>query len=206
MVGLIDYGMGNLQSVINAGAFLGVEIRQISHAAEIATASRIILPGVGSFKQGMSNLHQQKMVDPIRQKVEAGTPLLGICLGMQLLVETGSEGGDTTGLALLDGHVRKMDDSRVRLPHVGWNNISVVGQSELLNGTLAESIDGADFYFVHSYFVSTTTREQVLAEADYPDAFPAIIGERNVLGVQFHPEKSHKAGLQILSAFLSSKC
>ena len=203
-VAIVDYGMGNLGSVRRALAELGVDSVIAGHPEQLATADRLILPGVGSFSDGMAQLAQGGWSDEIRrQTLEVGKPLLGICLGMQLLASSSTEGGETPGLDLIPGEVNRLDalGCTLRIPHVGWNAITRAGDDELFSGIP----DGTDFYFVHSFAFRPASSEHLLADTDYGIQVVAAIGANNVLGTQFHPEKSSKAGFRLLRNFLERK-
>lgn len=201
---IVDYGLGNLGSVRRALAELGVEAAIAERPEQLAAAERIILPGVGSFADGMAYLNERGWSDEIRrQALEAGKPLLGICLGMQLLASVGSEGsngGNTPGLGLIPGAVVRLDTlgCALRIPHVGWNAIALHGEPALFAGIPP----GTDFYFVHSFALRPACPEAILASTGYGVPVVAAIGDGCVFGTQFHPEKSSKAGLRLLKNFL----
>ena len=198
-VGLVDYGMGNLQSVRNACEYLGYPVQQTSTPEGLESVQRLILPGVGAFAQGMKNLRASGLEPALKKAVlEDKKPLLGICLGMQLLADRGVEGGDTEGLGLIPGVVKRLDDREVRLPHIGWNDIRVNNPTPVLTQDLQ-----ADYYFVHSYYFDAQNSGDVIAVTDYGITFPCAVGRGKTLGVQFHPEKSHRFGLELLKKFLS---
>lgn len=201
-VAIIDYGINNINSVRNAFEAVGAEV-QIAHDPEsLGACDRIVLPGVGSFPEGMTRLRKAGLDDAIREKSRAGIPILGLCLGMQLLAKTGEEFGDTDGLNLIDGRVVKLNvsESRLRLPHVGWNDVRFRADSRL-SGELGDS---ATFYFIHSYSYQDANATYVTGVCDYGGPVVALIEKDNIFGAQFHPEKSQKAGLRLLSNFL--KC
>lgn len=206
-VAIVDYGMGNLASVRRALTELGATAVIAADPARLAAVDRIVLPGVGSFADGMAQLQSGGWVDAIQRQVhEQGKPLLGICLGMQMLAQRGSEGGDTPGLGLIPGEVRHLGElgCTLRVPHVGWNSISR-SSSTPAPALLAGLADGTDFYFVHSYVFKPTHATHLLAEAEYGLPLAAVVGSGHVLGTQFHPEKSSKAGFRLLQNFLSFK-
>jgi glutamine amidotransferase len=200
MLAVIDYGAGNLRSVLHALHHLGVEnIRIVQEPDGLRGADRIILPGVGAFGAGMRKLHEQSLVEPIRAAVAEGIPYLGICLGMQFLFERSDEMGNHEGLGLLPGYVTRFpprDDLKV--PHMGWNQLQIRRPLSLLEGLDAESYA----YFVHSYYCVPADETDVVITVDYGLPFTAGVQRDNVYGVQFHPEKSQRTGLQILSNFM----
>lgn len=200
-VGIVDYQAGNLRNVQKAVERLNHAV-EIAHRGEsLANADAIILPGVGAFGHGMENLARAGFVETLRREVlEKGKPLLGICLGMHLLGTRGFEGGDIPGLGLLPMSVPRFDLSKcsVRLPHNGWNNVTIEPQSILFNGVP----QGADFYFVHSYHVACEDESMVSARCDYGYPFAAALEHENVFATQFHPEKSQRHGLRLLENFL----
>ena len=210
MIGLIDYGISNLRSVQKAFAHLGVDVTLVDTPDQLAQAERLILPGVGAFRAGMAGLQSRGLIEPIKQAVAAGKPLIGICLGMQLLFESSDELGDTVGLGLLPGHVTKikMQDAShalrithhaLKIPHMGWNQLDLVKEHPLVNGV--ES--GAYAYFVHSYAVYPEQTDIVIATTEYGGPFASIVGRGNICGLQFHPEKSQAVGLRLLENFLT---
>ncbi len=211
MIALVDYGISNLRSVQKAFEHLGTAVTLVDTPAGLAQADRLILPGVGAFPAGMRGLRERGLIEPIRQAARDGKPLLGICLGMQLLFESSDELGETAGLGLLPGRVTKIRDARstgqkafhlshsaLKIPHVGWNQFEVVRQHPLLR----DLVSGSHAYFVHSYAVYPAQRDIVLAMTDYGGPFASIVGRGNVCGLQFHPEKSQAVGLRLLSNFL----
>ena len=200
-VAVIDYGMGNLGSVRRALTELGADAFIAGQPDQLAAAERIILPGVGSFSDAMSSLNNRGWSDQIRhQALVSGKPLLGICLGMQLLASSGSEGGNTLGLGLIPGATVHLDTlgCTLRIPHVGWNAITPCGEPALFAGIPA----GTDFYFVHSYTLRPDNSSHALATADYGIQVIAAVGSGNIFGTQFHPEKSSRAGFRLLKNFL----
>lgn len=203
-VAIIDYGMGNLGSVRRALDELGASSVIVSKPEEARNADKLILPGVGGFAEGMSSLRESGWKDAIQEQVlNNGKMLLGICLGMQLLATHGEEGlsdGHSEGLGLIPGEVIRLDKagSGLRIPHVGWNSIEVSPGARLFDGIPP----GTDFYFVHSYVVQPDCAADVMATCDYGTRFAASIGNGAVVGTQFHPEKSSRAGFQVLQNFL----
>ena len=197
-IGIIDYGVGNLTSVKNALDFISVEVKVCTKCDELDNIHGIILPGVGSFPAGMQNLESLGIIPAIIDKVKSGLPLLGICLGMQLLATSGDEFSLTEGLGLIPGRVKKLDDQNgnLRIPHIGWNEV-VFDECSLAKGLDKEE----DFYFVHSYGFSNSDEDYVKGVSQYGDKVVAIVEKDNIFGTQFHPEKSQKAGLEMLRNF-----
>lgn len=196
-VSLIDYGLGNLGSVSNMLKRVEAESRRVTTADEIAASERVLLPGIGAFDTAMNLLHEQGLVEPLREFAASGRPFLGICLGMQLLLDS-SEEGVRRGLGLISGHsARFPGDTGLRVPHMGWNHVVPEYEDPLVAGLSADS----RFYFVHSYRVIPDCEEDVLATTDYGDPFASMIRSGNVMGAQYHPEKSHAFGMRVLSNF-----
>lgn len=200
MLAVIDYGAGNLRSVLHALNHLGAEsIRLVRTPHDLRGAERIILPGVGAFGAGMQKLREQTLINPIRDAVLSGTPYLGICLGMQFLFERSEEMGQHQGLGLLPGTVvRFPDDHPLKVPHMGWNQIRPTRETALLTGIRPD----AYAYFVHSYYCRPADEADTLLTADYGFTFTAAVQHNNIYGVQFHPEKSQQTGLTLLRNFL----
>lgn len=200
-VALIDYGAGNVRSVHKALEAVGAEVRIVRDGAEMAGAEKIVLPGVGAFGDCMDALRRARLVEALRRAVAEGVPLLGICVGMQVLFEEGEEMGRHEGLGLLPGRVVRFPDALrvqgLKVPHTGWNQVWRTREDPLL-----ESVpDGAWVYFNHSYFPETDF-SCALAVTEYGVRFPSVVGRGRVYGIQFHPEKSQRVGLQILRNFL----
>ncbi len=201
MIGIIDYGMGNLRSVEKAFEAVGHAARIIRTPQAIADSDKLVLPGVGAFGRAMENLSQMNLLEPLRKALADGKPLLGICLGLQLLFQKSEEHGLHEGLGVLAGRVRKLPQE-VKVPHIGWNQVSVTRDDPLLQGIP----DNAFFYFVQSYFVEPQDQKTVIGTTDYGVTFAAIVGWKTVYGVQFHPEKSQDAGLKLLKNFGDLRC
>ncbi len=198
MIGVVDYGMGNLFSVSKALERLGADYFISANKKDLLQADGLILPGVGSFRDAMERLP----VETIKEFVVTGKPLLGICLGMQLLFEQSEENGPTKGLGLLPGSVRRFpgrttEGETYKVPHMGWNRLEFVNESPLLKNVEEDYV-----YFVHSYFADATNSDVLLAKADYHEQVSAVVGKDNVMGMQFHPEKSSKLGMALLDNFL----
>jgi imidazole glycerol-phosphate synthase subunit HisH len=198
MIGIVDYGMGNLFSVSKALERLGADYFISGDKEELLGADGLLVPGVGSFRDAMERLQ----VDTIKEFAASGKPLLGICLGMQLLFEDSDENGLTKGLGLLPGKVRRFPGKTevgetYKVPHMGWNKLEFVQSSPLLEGLEEDFV-----YFVHSYYVSAVESEVLMAKADYHEEVSAVVGRGNIYGMQFHPEKSSKLGMALLNNFL----
>lgn len=198
MICLIDYGMGNLFSVEKALVAAGAPVKITSSQEDIASADAIVLPGVGHFAEGMKNLSSLVLDNSVKNFIRAGKPFLGICLGMQLLMETSEEAPGQDGLGIFKGAVIKFPKSNLKVPHMGWNNLRI----SRANPFLKDVKDNAYFYFVHSFYVSPTDSNLVLGETEYGLNFASAIGRDNIFATQFHPEKSQKVGLQILKNFV----
>jgi imidazole glycerol-phosphate synthase subunit HisH len=198
-VGIIDYGVGNLRSVEKAFAATGCTAVVSSDEKVLRRAERLVLPGVGAFAACMKALTERGFDELVRERVAQGTPVLGVCVGMQMLFEESEEFGTTPGLRLLSGCVRRFAGDMI-VPQVGWNQIRQRVTHPLFEGI----VDGAFFYFVHSYYCEPAEREVVLSETDYGAAYPSVVAHGNLCGVQFHPEKSQEVGLKLLSNFARS--
>lgn len=196
-VALVDYGAGNIRNVEKAFAAIGVATQRTAEPAGVERAGVVVLPGVGAFGDMMAALHARGLVEPLRAVVREGRPLLGICVGLQVLFEVGEEMGQHEGLGIFPGRVRRFEVAPLKVPHVGWNQIHPVQPHPVL-----ASLDpGAFAYFVHSYYVEPADPSLVLATSEYGIEFPAICGRDSVVGIQFHPEKSQRTGLSLLAAF-----
>jgi len=197
-VGVIDYGRGNIHSVIKALQHLGSDPQPVSDPDRLAAYPALVLPGVGSFADAMTSLRQRGLVGAIQAYPPSGRPLLGICLGLQLLLERGTEGKETPGLGLLRGEVRRLEAGDRKVPHTGWNEVRFAHSSPLTQGLG----DAAYFYFVHSFAAFPIQAADWLGSTTYGERFASVAGSGNVLGTQFHPEKSGRHGLTILRNFL----
>ena len=201
MIAVVTYGVGNVGSIFSMLRKIGVSSIAASTPDEIEAAERIILPGVGSFDHGMKMLAQRGLIDPLRRRAVKGTPILGICLGMQLL-GMGSEEGSLPGLGIINAHCVKFSAERpgaLKVPHMGWNDVRVTRPHPLFAGMEEEP----SFYFLHSYYLTCRRTEDVLAEAVYGGPFTCAVSVGNIFGAQFHPEKSHRNGIQLLKNFAS---
>ncbi|MCB0317354.1 MAG: imidazole glycerol phosphate synthase subunit HisH [Bdellovibrionales bacterium] len=207
LVGVIDCGISNITSVLNALKYLDIPNTLIKNSKDFDSCSHLILPGVGSYHAGMKSLNDKCFIEIILQKTEAGIPLLGICLGMQLLGENGEEFGPTKGLGLIPGSINKMKPktAEARIPHVGWNAVKQTQNSFLWHAIENETT----FYFVHSYAFEDTPKEFVVGTCDHGGEVICAVQNtssgKRVYGAQFHPEKSQKHGLQLLRNFFE-KC
>lgn len=199
-VTVIDYGMGNLRSVRNAFEALGADVN-VSEDPKVAfAAERIVLPGVGAFGDGMDNLRRRGWIDFLEREVrENGRPFLGLCLGMQLLATTGTEHGTHAGLGWVTGTVERIESDKVRVPHVGWNDVEFTKE----NGLYAGLSSPEAFYFVHSYTFCPQDPDVVSGVCHHGGEFAASVEFDNIFATQYHPEKSHKIGLAVLQNFLS---
>tara|TARA_B110001452_G_C15180345_1_gene410008 strand:- start:88 stop:696 length:609 start_codon:yes stop_codon:yes gene_type:complete len=199
MITIVDYGLGNLGSVLNMLKRIGVEGEIKSDLKSIENASKLILPGVGAFDAAMKKLNESNLTSVLKIKaLEEKTPIMGICLGMQILMNS-SEEGSKAGLGLIDGEVKKFsyDDSQLKIPHMGWNYVYMSrNDAPLING-LGES----KFYFVHSYYVKVKDKTNSLLTTNYGIEFDSGVMKDNIYGFQFHPEKSHKFGMKLFENF-----
>ncbi len=198
MITIVDYQMGNLRSVQKGIESIGGEARISSDPAEIASAEKLILPGVGAFGDAMAEIRRRDLAAPIRDFVDSGRPFFGICLGLQLLFERGFEHGEHEGLGILAGEVVKFElPGTFKVPHMGWNTISKKSNAPILG----ETPEGTHFYFVHSYYVKPSDDSVVALKCDYGGDFCAMVWRDNLFATQFHPEKSQTEGLKLLKAF-----
>ena len=195
---ILNYGSGNVKSVYNAFNHIGMDVNVSNDAKIIKDSTHLVLPGVGAFRASVKKIFNSLPMELIEEEVfQKNKPFLGICVGMQVLTEFGLEFGITKGFGWLEGHVRKMISEAEVLPHVGWNQLNFTGDNELLKGISQESY----FYFVHSYILSNINSDELIATSQYSEIFPAVVQKQNIFGVQFHPEKSQKSGLKLLSNF-----
>jgi imidazole glycerol-phosphate synthase subunit HisH len=196
---MIDYGAGNIRSAFKAFTHLGAQIELTSDPEVVRRADKLVLPGVGAFGSGMAALRQRGLEEPTKQAVAQGVPLLGICVGMQFLFDTSDEMGLHDGLGLIAGKVTRFAPApNHKVPHMGWNQLHHEETHPLLRGVPT----GAYCYFVHSYYCVPHRPTAVVATTDYGHDFCAIVGQGQVYGLQFHPEKSHEIGLQILQNYI----
>jgi len=195
-VAIIDYGVGNLRSVEKAFAAMGCDAVVSSDERELRSADRLVLPGVGAFGACMKALSERGFDQLVHEKAREGTPLLGVCVGMQLLFDESEEFGSTAGLGLLRGRVRRFKNDLV-VPHVGWNRIHQKRPHPIFAGVA----DGVFCYFVHSFYCEPEDETVVAGETEYGGQYASVVSQRNVSGVQFHPEKSQEVGLRMLKNF-----
>ncbi len=198
MIAVIDSGVANLRSVMNTLKYLGATARIAHTPDELEGATRIILPGVGAFAAGMAQVRSRGFVQPLRECARQGIPILGICLGMQMLFTRSEEMGEHEGLDLLPGTIVRFPVDGPKVPHIGWNQLQQHGHPPLLKGIPA----GGYAYFVHSYYAQVDSPDMILADTCYGIDFPAVVGRGNVFGAQFHPEKSQHTGLKLLTNFM----
>ena len=195
MIAIIDYGAGNLHSVKNALDYLGAEAVITGDKDAILSADKVILPGVGAFGEAMASLRENGLCDVIKTVIKNGTPFLGICLGLQLLFEESEESPGVSGLGVFRGKVVKIPDCGLKIPHMGWNDITVTKESRILSGN-------PFVYFVHSYYLTTPDTDIVSAYTEYGQRLDIAVERGNVFATQFHPEKSGEAGMAILKRFI----
>lgn len=200
LVGIIDYGLGNLRSVAAACIKLGYTPKISNSMGDIKRADKLILPGVGAFHDGMKNLKELKIVEPLKEAVRGGKPILGICLGFQLMAKESFEFGHHEGLGWIDASVHKIEpgDKNLPVPHVGWNDLMQTKQNILFEGIPCDAL----FYYVHSFHVVCEDKNDIIGECDYGMRLVAAIQHGNIYGTQFHPEKSQYYGLALLKNFI----
>lgn len=197
-IGIVDYGMGNLRSVINAMKEIGFPAELFTDPALVSGYDRIILPGVGAFQEAMENLSATGMVAALNDHVTTGKPLLGICLGMQLICRESSEDGKHKGLGWIDAAVTHFPRTEgLKVPHMGWNAVEINHE----HAVISDVQSGADVYFVHSYYVDCADKADEIGSTEHGIRFASVIARDNVIGMQFHPEKSQHVGMQLLSNF-----
>jgi len=201
MIAIIDYGVGNLASVNKAFSYIGYDSKITSEHREILAADRVVLPGVGAFANAIDCLEKTDMISVINQVAAKGTPLLGICLGMQLMFDYSTEGGEKIkGLGLLKGGITQFPlDMGLKVPHMGWNSLHIKQN----NGIFKDILENSYVYFVHSYYLTAENTSDIAATCQYGIEFDAAVCEGNIMGTQFHPEKSGDVGLNILRNFAS---
>jgi glutamine amidotransferase len=198
MIAIVDYQMGNLRSVQKGFEKVGHEAIVTDDAEQILAAEKVVLPGVGAFEDAMLALRRRELPSVLREVVDSGKPFLGICLGMQLLLDVSYEDGQHEGLGIVPGEVVRFESrDGMKVPHMGWNQLAVRQRPPIFEGIE----DGSYFYFVHSYYVAPRSAEVIAAETSYGDAFCSVLWRGNVYATQFHPEKSQRDGLRVLKNF-----
>lgn len=196
-IAVVDYGMGNRRSVEKAFEHIGASVTISSDHQRLRAAAGLVLPGVGAFPRGIANLRELGLDELLRERLEQGTPVLGICLGMQLAFEGSTEQGGAAGLGLIAGEVRRLEHGTLKLPHIGWSEVSFSSKSSITEG-LPER---CAYYHVHSFAAAPSDPDDVLGTAVYGAPFASVVARGDFYGVQFHPEKSSAAGLQLLASF-----
>lgn len=203
MIGVVSYGLGNVRAILAAYASAGVDAYAAVGPDDLFRASKLVLPGVGSFDHALARLEGRGFIESLRQRVERDhVPIFGICLGMQIMASSSDE-GTRPGLGWIEGHVRSLrsicDANELTVPHMGWNRVISSAPDPLFAG-----LDAGRFYFLHSYFMDCRNRSDIIAEVDYGSTFACAVRKDNVCGVQFHPEKSHQFGVTLLNNFAES--
>lgn len=196
MIAIIDYGMGNLRSVEKGFHKVGIDARVVADPRKIDDAAGIVLPGVGAFRDCMSNLERLSLVEAVLRSIGKGKPFLGICLGLQVLFTESEEFGPCKGLDVLPGRVVRFRGS-LKVPHMGWNTVKILKRAPIFDGIA----DGAFFYFVHSYYVIPESHDVIAAATDYGCTFTSMVWKEQIFATQFHPEKSQQVGLRVLHNF-----
>ncbi len=202
MITVIDYGMGNLRSVVKAIELYTDKVQVSSDPDSVNKSDALIMPGDGAFAMAMDNLREMGWIDPLKKFIAEGGYFFGICLGYQLLFSSSEEFGSSTGLDVIPGKVVRFSETSLKVPHMGWNSVNFTGSSQFLEGVP----EGSYFYFIHSYHPVADDSSWVLGETTYGDTFPCIVGKGNCIATQFHPEKSHHYGLKIVENFVRAVC
>jgi imidazole glycerol-phosphate synthase subunit HisH len=198
MLTIVDYGMGNLRSVQKAFQKLGVDAEVSQSPVEIGRAEKLVLPGVGAFRDAIHELKTKDMVAPVKDHIAAGKPFLGICLGLQLLFDVSYEDGEWEGLGIIPGEVVRLQDMPgLKIPHMGWNSLQMASHPPVFE----DIPEGSHFYFVHSYHVAPREESIIAARTTHGQSFVSVIAQDNLFATQFHPEKSQRLGLKLLSNF-----
>lgn len=201
MIGVVNIGLSNTSSLCYALKHLNYTYEFIEKEFVIDSYEKIIIPGVGNFKEAMLRLSSRGIDTSLKEYAKLGKPILGICLGMQLLATSGEEGGDSFGLDLIPGQIKKIKEKEsVKLPHMGWNELIVRKSCDVVT----EVLNGTDFYFIHSYEFKVKDEGNILAEVENSSLINAVVNKNRIYGFQFHPEKSQKAGMQLLDNFLKN--
>lgn len=198
LVCILDYGSGNVKSVLNSLLRLGYLAEISNNPSVIRNATHLVLPGVGSFEKSMNKIKDKLPLEILFGEIQLGKPFLGICVGMQVFATHGTEYGNWEGLNLIENSLVDEIKTELSKPHIGWNNIKIRNKHPILHNI----DDDSDFYFLHSYAFTSIDRNLVIATCDYGSEFPAVVAYKNIVGTQFHPEKSQKKGLQVLKNFM----
>ena len=199
-IAIVDYGMGNLRSVVNAFTFVGARVKVTNNPKELAKAAGVVVPGQGAIRDCVANLHKLNLVKALREEViQKHKPYLGICLGLQVLGDISFEGGEFECLGWIEGEVKLIKPKGLKVPHLGWNEVNILHSSPLFEGLS----DKECFYFAHSYILWPNDKSVVVATTDYGEELPVAIHKKNVMAVQFHPEKSQGAGLKLIKNFIN---
>ena len=202
MITIVDYGMGNLRSVAKGFEHLGISARVTQKPEEIASAEKLVLPGVGAFEDAVRNLKELHVTESILTFLGSGRPFLGICLGLQLLFTESEEGGLHKGFGIFPGRVKRFPNGTLKVPHIGWNRVNRTPTVQRSECPLLKGIpDGSYFYFVHSYYADPVDQASVAAKTEYGVTFTSVIWKENMFATQFHPEKSQTLGLKVLENF-----
>lgn len=202
MITVIDYGMGNLRSVVKAVEKYTDRVTLSDDPASVEKSDALIMPGDGAFGMAMENLTERGWIGPIHEFIAGGGHFFGICLGFQLLFSRSEEFGSYRGLDIIPGEVVRFDDTDLKVPHMGWNTVDLLHEASAMEGIPTASY----FYFIHSYYPEITDRSWVVGEVEYGKKFPCIVGKGNIIATQFHPEKSHTVGLKIIENFVRAVC
>lgn len=197
MIGILDYGAGNLKSIWNVIDYLGYETLLVSKSADLDVCSHLIIPGVGSFSHAMTSLVQSGLIEIVKNHIMAGKPTMGICLGMQILASYGEEDCGARGLDFISGVVKPLSTDLCQVPHVGWNSLNFNSEHPVFFGIKKH----VDYYFVHSYYFDLESHDNVVATSHYGVDFASVVAHKNIIGLQFHPEKSQDNGLKLLENF-----
>ncbi len=197
MIAIIDYGMGNLRSVEKGFLKIGADVKVTSDPRIVDDAHAIVLPGVGAFRDCMRNLGEMSLLEPVARAIQKGKPYLGICLGLQILFAESEEFGRSEGLNIFAGKVVRFPENNLKVPHMGWNTITILNRPPIFDGIQDDSF----FYFVHSFYVVPSEKNLIATTTDYGVTFTSMIWKENVFAAQFHPEKSQELGLRILKGF-----
>lgn len=200
MIGIISLGLSNITSLQNAIDVLNFKSFLIEEPSQILYAEKILLPGVGNFKEAMKRLKKSGLDKALKKAASNGMPIMGICLGMQLLADKGYEGSETVGLGLIPGEVKLITGNNIKLPHMGWNTLHIKNGNKILTS----NFNNIDYYFIHSFEFVVKNNENLLATVEYGGKVAAVVCNKNIFGCQFHPEKSQRAGLELLKSFITN--